>query len=122
MSRDPLTEKIIGCALAVHRERGPGLLESAYESALCLEFEAARLRFARQVPVPMTYRGKPIGEYRLDLLVENSVVVEVKAVERFEPVFQAQVLTYLRATRKKVGLLINFNSHLLTRDLRRYVL
>lgn len=111
--QDPLTERIIGCAIEVHRVLGPGLLESAYVEALSVELAEARLRFGRQVPVPLTYKGRYLGEYRLDLLVEDAVVVEVKAVERFDPVHEAQVLTYLRLTGKRVGLLINFNRRLL---------
>ena len=117
-----LTETIIGRAIAIHRAVGPGLLESAYESALCLELEDAGLRYKRQHAVSVLYKGRSIGEYRLDLLVEDAVVVEVRSVERLEPVLDAQVLTYLQATGVKVGLLLNFNSHLLTHGLRRFVL
>jgi GxxExxY protein len=83
---------------------------------------ASRLRVECQKPVPIYYRDQDIGEYRLDLLVEDSVVVEVKSVERFDPIFQAQVLTYLRATGKHLGLLINFNTRLLKDGIRRYIL
>ena len=117
-----LTEKIIGCAIEVHRQLGPGLLEATYEAALCIELEAAGLRFQLQPVFPVVYKGKTIGEYRLDLLVEDEVVVEIKSVERFDPVFEAQVLTYLKATGKKTGLLINFNSRLLRDGVRRLVL
>jgi GxxExxY protein len=119
---DPLTERIIGCAIEVHRTLGPGLLESAYVEALTVELAEAGLRFARQVPVPLTYKGRYLGEYRLDLLVEDAVVVEVKAVERFDPVHEAQLLTYLRLTGKRVGLLINFNQRLLREGIKRRVL
>jgi GxxExxY protein len=119
---DPLTERIIGCAIEVHRTLGPGLLESAYVEALAVEFPEAGLRFARQVPVPLTYKGSYLGEYRLDLLVEDAVVVEVKAVERFDPVHDAQLLTYLRLTGERVGLLINFNRRLLREGIKRLVL
>jgi GxxExxY protein len=117
-----LTERIIGCAIAVHRELGPGLLESAYHCALRLELEAAGLSYRTQVPVPLSYRGRQIGEYRLDLLVEDAVIVGIKAVSRFDPVFDAQVLTYLRLTGKKVGLLINFYSRALKDGIKRYAL
>ncbi|MCI0354084.1 MAG: GxxExxY protein [Acidobacteria bacterium] len=120
--RDPLTAKIIACAIEVHRHLGPGLLEATYEAALCMELENAGLKYQRQLPCAVTYKGKAVGEYRLDLLVEDSVVVEVKSVERFDPVFQAQLLTYLRITAKRVGLLINFNSHLLKNGIKRLVL
>ena len=119
---DKLTEKIIGCAIEVHRQLGPGLLESIYESALGIELEAAGITFQRQVGVPVNYRGKLIGEHRVDLIVENSVVVELKSVDRFDPVFEAQILTYLRVTNLKVGLLINFNSRLLRDGVKRFVL
>ena len=117
-----LTEKIIGCAIEVHRHLGPGLLEHVYEEALCVEFELQGVRFERQVTVPVNYKGRMIGEYRVDLLVEDAVVVEIKSVERHDPVFEAQVLTYLRVTGKKVGLLINFNSRLLKDGIKRLIL
>ena len=120
--RDPLTERIISCAIEVHRELGPGLLEATYEAALAAEFEIQGLRFLRQPAFPVVYKGKEIGEYRIDFLVEDTVVVELKSVERYDPVFEAQVLTYLRVTGKKVGLLINFNSRLLTAGVKRFVL
>jgi GxxExxY protein len=119
---DPLTERIIGCAIEVHRTLGPGLLESTYVEALTFELGEAAMRFARQVPVPLTYKGRCLGEYRLDLLVEETVVLEVKAVERFDPVHEAQLLTYLRLTGKRVGLLINFNRRLLRDGIKRVVL
>ena len=120
--RDELTERILGCAIEVHRVLGPGLLESTYEEALCLELEEAGLCFARQVAVPVFYKTKPIGEYRVDLVVEDKVVVEVKAVTKLDPVFEAQVLTYLKVTEKHVGLLINFHSRLLMQGVKRFVL
>jgi GxxExxY protein len=122
MELNKLTERIIGLAIEVHRELGPGLLESIYESALCMELENARLPYQRQLLLPVLYKGRKIGEYRLDLLVNDSVIVEIKSVERFDPVFQAQVLTYLRVTRKTLGLLINFNSGLLKNGIRRFIL
>lgn len=117
-----LTERIIGCAIEVHRVLGPGLLESAYEEALCAEFEEASLHYQRQLPVPIVYKGRTLGEYRLDLLVEDTVVVEVKSTERFDPVFEAQLLTYMRLTGKSVGLLINFGRRLLRQGIKRFVL
>ena len=120
--QDPLTERIIGGAIEVHRTLGPGLLESAYVEALTVELADAGLRLARQVPVPLSYKGRYLGQYRLDLLVEDAVVVEVKAVERFDPVYEAQLLTYLRLTGKRVGLLINFNRRLLREGIKRLVL
>jgi GxxExxY protein len=119
---DKLTSKIIGCAIEVHRHLGPGLLEAAYESALCLELNAAGLQYERQASFPIQYKGNKIGEHRLDLLVEDSVIVEVKSVERIDPLFEAQVLAYLRVTGKKTALLINFNSRLLKDGVKRFVL
>ena len=118
---DPLTGRIIACAIEVHRNLGPGLLESTYEEAMCIELGLVALHFRRQATFPIVYKGKPPGEYRIDLLVEDQVIVEIKSVERLDPVFAAQVLTYLRATGKKVGLLINFNSRLLTQGIKRFV-
>jgi GxxExxY protein len=120
--KDSLTERIIGCAIEVHRVLGPGLLEASYEAALAIEFETAELHFQQQLVVPVFYKKRSIGEHRLDFLVENAVVVELKSVERFDPLFEAQVLTYLRLTGKKRGLLLNFNSRLLKDGVRRFVL
>ena len=117
-----ITEKIIGCAIEVHRHPGPGLLESVYEEAMCVEFEIQGVHYQRQIVLPVDYKGRVIGEYRLDLLVEDAVVVEFKSVERHDPVFEAQLLTYRRVTGKKVGLLINFNSKLLKEGIKRFVL
>ncbi|HEX3890157.1 MAG TPA: GxxExxY protein [Verrucomicrobiae bacterium] len=120
--RDPLTEKIIGCAIEVHRTLGPGLLESTYESALGMEFEINGIQFQRQVICPVSYKGRIVGDYRLDLLVEKSVIVEIKSVERHDPIFEAQLLTYLKITGHKRGLLLNFNTRLLKEGIKRFVL
>ena len=117
-----VSEKIIGCAIEVHKQLGPGLLEGTYEAALAIELNAAGLSFVRQPIFPVVYKGHLIGEYRLDFIVSDRVVVEVKSVERFDPVFEAQVLTYLKVTGKKIGLLINFNSRLLKDGIRRFAL
>jgi GxxExxY protein len=122
MDINHLTESIIGCAIEVHRHLGPGLLEGTYESACCIELEDSGWKYQRQLVVPVIYKGRTIGEYRVDLLVEDMVIVEVKSVERFDPVFEAQILTYLRITGKKLGLLINFNSRLLKDGIKRYAL
>jgi GxxExxY protein len=116
-----LTERIIGCAIEVHRQLGPGLLESTYEAALAIELESSGLHFDRQIIFPVVYKNRTIGEYRVDLVVENSVIVEIKSVERFDPVFEAQVLTYLKVTSKRVGLLINFNSRLVHDGIKRFI-
>jgi GxxExxY protein len=97
------------------------LLEQTYESALCVELQLAGLGFQRQLVVPVTYKNQPVGDYRLDLVVENSVVVEIKSVERFDPIFEAQLLTYLKITSLKRGLLLNFNSRLLKDGIKRLV-
>ncbi len=120
--KDSLTEKIIGCAIEVHRTLGPGLLESTYELALAVEFEINHIQFQRQVVCPVSYRGRIIGDYRLDLLVENSVIVEIKSVERHDAIFEAQLLTYLKITGHKRGLLLNFNTRLLKEGIKRFVL
>ncbi len=117
-----LTERIIGCAIEVHKQLGPGLLEGTYEAALCIELQNAGLRHVRQPIFPVIYKGQTIGEYRLDLIVADTVVVEIKSVERFDPIFEAQVLSYLRVAHKKVGLLINFKSRLLRDGIKRYVI
>jgi GxxExxY protein len=122
MDDSRVTEGIIGCAIEVHRQLGPGLLEGTYESALCIELDDAGWKYRRQPIIPVIYKGRNIGEYRLDLMVEESVIVELKSVERFDPVFEAQVLTYMRVTGKKLGLLINFNSRLLKNGIKRFVL
>jgi GxxExxY protein len=117
-----LTERIIGCALEVHRRLGPGLLENVYESALCIELRVNELAFTRQCGIPLYYRGELISEHRPDLIVEGQIVVEVKSVEKLAPIHWAQVLTYLRVTGLKVGLLLNFNSPRLRAGTRRVVL
>jgi GxxExxY protein len=117
-----LTEKVIGCAIEVHRVLGPGLLESVYEEALCIELSDSGLKFQRQVNIPAVYKGREVGQYRIDLIVEEAVIVELKSVDRHDPVFEAQILTYLRVTGKKVGLLINFNSKLLKSGIKRFAL
>jgi len=116
-----ITERIIGCAIEVHRELGPGLLEATCESALCIEMGLHGMKFRRQPVFPVLYKGRNIGEYRLDLIVEDAVVVEIKSVERFDSLFEAQVLIYLRVTGKKVGLLINFNTRLFKEEIKRFV-
>ncbi len=109
-----LTEIIIGSAIEVHRYFGPGLLESTYESCVAHEVTLAGLSVVRQVALPVVYKGIQIDQgYRIDLLVENKVVVEIKAVEAIIPVHEAQVLSYLKHSGKKVGLLFNFNVKIL---------
>lgn len=117
------TERIIGAAIEVHRELGPGLLESAYEECLCWELSARSLTFERQVALPVVYRGRRLDVgYRLDIVVESCVVVEIKAVESLLAIHEAQLLTYLRLSGHRVGLLINFNVPFLRDGIKRRVL
>jgi len=118
-----LTSKIIGAAVEVHRSLGPGLLESAYEHCLAHELALRGIPFERQVMLPVLYKGVNVDcGFRIDLLVEREVVVEVKAVEALHPLHQAQLLTYLKLGGWRVGLLINFNSGVLKEGIRRMVL
>ena len=122
MELNKITEKIIGCGIEVHRELGAGLLEGVYESALCIELKKSGLSYERQKALPVEYKGYKIGEFRIDILVENSVVVELKSVERFDPVFEAQILSYMKLGKYKIGLLMNFNSKLLKDGIKRYII
>lgn len=123
MGENELTHRIIGAAIEVHRELGPGLLESAYEECLAHEFTLRGLSYERQKPLPVTYKGIQVEcGFRLDFLVENLVIVELKAVEDLSPVHQAQVMTYLKLTNCRLGLLINFNAYKLLQGLKRIVL
>jgi len=118
-----ITEKIIGAAIEVHRKLGPGLLESAYQECLGREMLLRSIPFEREVPVPVVYKDVHLEcGYRLDFLVDRSVVVEIKAVEVMPPVYEAQLLTYLRLGGWQIGLLINFNVTLLREGIRRRVL
>jgi GxxExxY protein len=101
---------------------GPGLLESLYEKALYYEFKLEHLSYKNQLIIPIMYKGIKLGEHRIDTLVENEIIVELKAVSKIEPVFEAQLLSYLRLTGKKVGLLINFNVPVLRNGVKRMVL
>jgi GxxExxY protein len=121
--RDPVTERVIGFAIAVHRLLGPGLLESAYEECLCFELMQAGIGYARQVPLPIVYKGVGLDcGYRLDILVEQQLVLEIKTVEKLLPIHEAQMLTYLRLGRYPTGLLMNFNTVVLEDGIRRFVL
>src|SRR5947209_4277188 len=113
---EELTEVVIGAAIEVHKELGPGLLESAYDECLCYELAHRGVSFRRQVPVPVRYKEVLLDcGYRIDVLVEDALVLELKAIERILPVHQAQLLTHLRLLEKKVGLLFNFHVAVLTR-------
>ena len=116
-----MTAQIIGCAIEVHRALGPGLLESAYEQCMAHELSLRGLRFGMQVPIPVLYKGLPLDcAYKADLIVESDVVVELKSVDSITPIHQAQLLTYLKLTGTRVGLLINFNVRRLVDGLTRF--
>jgi GxxExxY protein len=120
---EDLTREIIGAAIEVHKAVGPGLLEGVYEECLCHELTLRKLHFERQLIVPVTYKSVKMDcGYRLDLLVENVVILELKSVDRIHPIFEAQLLTYMRLLEKPVGLLINFNVPILRNGIVRKVL
>jgi GxxExxY protein len=121
--KDPRTSVIIGAAIEVHRHLGPGLLESAYEECLCHELHLRELPFRRQVELPISYKGIKLDcGYKIDLIVQDTVILELKSIDKLQPIHEAQLLTYLRLTQKPVGLLINFNVPLLTQGIIRMVL
>lgn len=118
--RDDGTHEIIAAALEVHRELGPGLLESIYEECLCRELSTRKIKYERQKSVPITYKGARLAmDYRMDVVVEGSLLLELKCVEKLLPIHAAQLLTYLKLSGFKTGLLINFNSTLLKDGIRR---
>jgi len=120
--KDPLTGRIIACAIEVHKRLGPGLLEKLYKESMIIEMELCGLRVDKNVKIPVEYKGKSIGEYFIDLLVEDTVILELKSVERHDPIFEAQILSYMKLTDKKVGSLINFNSKMVKDGIKRFVL
>lgn len=120
MSENEITEGIIGCAIQVHKELGPGLLESSYEECLNYELNSAGFFVERQKPLPMIYKGVQLDcGYRLDLVVEQKIIIEVKSVEDLSDVHVAQILTYLKLSKCKLGLLLNFNVALLKHGIKR---
>jgi GxxExxY protein len=119
---EKLTEAIIGAAIEVHKELGPGLMESAYEECLCHELSNRGLAFQRQVSLPIKYKKVKLDcGYRMDLVVENTVVLELKAVDEIHPLHEAQLLTYLKLSKMPIGLLINFNVPILKNGITRRV-
>src|SRR5688572_28939464 len=118
---DELAHRVVGAAIEVHRLLGPGFLETVYEGALSIELTLQGIPFARQVPIGLKYKGTPVGEARLDLLVGDCLVLELKAAEQIAPIHVAQTLSYLKATRLRVGLLINFNVATLRCGVKRVV-
>jgi GxxExxY protein len=117
-----LTERVIGLAIEVHRTVGPGLLESVYETGLCLEFERAGIPFRRQVGIPVVYKGTSVSVgFRADIVVADAVIIEIKGVAAFVPAHEAQLLTYLRMSHLRVGLLMNFHASRLKDGLLRFI-
>ena len=119
---ESVVEAIIGCAIRVHRELGPGFLESTYRNALCLEFQRDHIQFETEKPVVVRYQNVPIATHRLDLVVSERVILELKSVAALDAVHSAQLLSYLKATGMRVGLLMNFGAITLRAGLRRIVL
>jgi len=123
MTDNEITHEIIGAAIEVHRLLGPGLLESAYEECLVREFSLRRLNVERQKPIPIVYKDVKLEcGYRIDVLVESRVIVELKSIEAIAPVHEAVILTYLRLSGRRLGLLINFNVAVLREGIRRYII
>lgn len=123
MQFEKITNDIIGAAIEVHKHLGPGLLESAYEECLAYELQLKGYKVERQKPVPIIYKEVKLDYgYRIDILVENQIVIELKSIETFAPVHEAQILTYMKFADKEIGLLINFNVTLLKNGIKRYVL
>ena len=120
--QDPLTFEIIGAAIDAHRILGPGLLESVYEEALCIELEERQLEFQRQKQIDIDYRGRSIGDLYADVIVENSVILELKSVDKLHPIHTAQLMTYLKLAKIRKGLLINFNVEILKQGIKRVIL
>jgi len=114
-------KQVLDAAFQVHRSLGPGFVEKMYEEALCVELSARGIGFVRQKPVQVFYRERLIGTHRLDLLVEDAVIIEIKAVENLLPIHEAQLISYLTATGLRLGYLLNFNNHLLKDGIRRIV-
>ena len=117
-----ITDQILRCAVRVHKELGPGLTEYSYQAALALEMEASLLPFVREQPIAVRYRGVVVGWHRPDFIVASAVVVELKAVTNMDPVFAKQVLTYLKVSRLRVGLLLNFNVTSMNHGIKRFQL
>lgn len=119
---DPLTRRIIACAIEVHKKLGLGLLEKLYVEAMSIEMELNGLKVDKNVKILVEYKGRPIGDYFIDLLVEDTVILELKSVERQDTIFEAQILSYMKLTGRKVGLLINFNSKMVKDGIKRFIL
>ena len=120
--KDPLTERIIGCAIEVHRSLGPGLLEKVYHKGLCVEFNFCKIEYEYQRHIPVSHRGVIVGDFYPDFIVQGEVVVEVKCTSANEGFFDAQTLSYLRLTKAKKALLLNFGRPVLKDGIKRFVL
>ncbi|MGZ8490056.1 MAG: GxxExxY protein [Candidatus Binatia bacterium] len=123
MEFDELSKKVIGCAIEVHRELGPGLLESAYEQCLAAELSQSRIPFQVQVDLPVSYKGTRLDcGYRIDLLIDKQLIVELKSIEQLLKIHEAQILTYMKLAKVNVGLLMNFNVPILKNGIKRFLL
>lgn len=122
-SKSDLTGRIIQAAMEVHRHLGPGLLESAYEKCLCRELGLQDIEQKSQLALPVSYKGEQLDcGYRIDLLVEDTIIIELKAVEKILPIHEAQLLTYMKLTKKQIGLILNFHSQLLKDGIKRMII
>jgi GxxExxY protein len=123
MNFDNLSNQVIGLAIEVHRNLGPGLLESVYEQCLSYELQLNNIQHQCQVEIPVIYKGHQLNQnYRIDLLIDNQLIIELKAVDKLQGIHQAQLLTYMKLTQIKMGLLINFNEAVLKNGIKRFVL
>jgi len=123
MKKNEITSKIIGAAIEVHKSLGPGLLERTYEECLCIELEENGLNYEKQLLLPIRYKNRELKDaYRIDVLVEKEVIVELKSVEKILNIHKAQLLTYMKLSNKKLGLLMNFNVDLLKNGIKRLIL
>lgn len=123
MQRDPLTDQVIGCAVEVHRHLGPGLLESVYSKCLAQELRLQKIQFDKEAPLPICYKGIILEDaYRVDFLIEDRLILELKSVEEISPLHMAQLLSYLKLSQKSTGLILNFNVPLLKQGIKRLVL
>ena len=118
-----LSNKVIGCAIEVHKSLGPGLLESAYQQCLCHELKLNQINFQQEKPLPVNYKGCQLDcGYRIDILIENEIILELKSIERLQPIHEAQILSYMKLANIKQGFLINFNVTLLKDGLKSFIL
>ncbi len=117
-----ITDKVIGCAIEVHKELGPGLLENVYQKALCIELELNGISYEAEKPIDVAYKNKEIGSYKADIIVEDLIILELKSTNRDDPLFKAQLLSYMKLGGYKLGLLLNFNNRVLKHGIDRIIL